>query len=369
MTGQWWMDPTAIAFIIKLSGGLAVSAAQVFGLAIYTLNRDLFWKWLYVGATIISVTISVLTFQSMIQSGAITAKHNTTEYQAMATEKSRLISAIDEQRKRKKAIVDKYTAMNWLDYASKKEADYEKLIMVYEEKLSTLQQKLTDYIQSARNKDFVSASTTYTALGSDVVGFFGLPQWVGVKFSILLSYAMLIAVALAIDLTGTKLFAFAIGEADSAPTEAIVGTSESHLQTGAESGAEIEGNMEVTEAEYVYKAVTPYERVKGEYEKMADSYTGAERRAESVSATRAENGEDGAESGAEMDQVNRHHMDINPELLGRIIDAYGTEKSINAVQNKVWETGKSSRRREIVLAVGDAYGLRIGGNGQNRLAA
>jgi hypothetical protein len=213
LAGTWWADPAALGYIIKLSGGIAISVGQVFGLAFYKLKGDLMCKWIHIVTTAISVTVSVLTFQSLIQSGAINARHNTAEYQTMAAESKRLTAAIDRQRAEKERIIAGLLKYKKVTRSAEVGAEYEARIERDEKKLRDVQRRLVSYSESTDSRDFVSASTTYDALGNDVVGFFGLPGWVGGKLAFLLSYAMLIAVALAIDVVGTKLFSVALGDA------------------------------------------------------------------------------------------------------------------------------------------------------------
>lgn len=209
--GRWWIDIETIMYLAKLGGGLAVTAAQIFGLIVYRLGGDPWMRRVYWGATVVSVFISICTFHSMIAAGAINAKHHTKAFIAMESEKDRLITALAEMRDEKRQIVQGLTAVNKITKASEKGADYEGRIAIYEGKLRQTNDRIVEYSKSAASNDVVSADSTYKTIADDIQKFWNMPDWVNPRIVIILTYFMLIAVAVLIDLTGTRLISFSIG--------------------------------------------------------------------------------------------------------------------------------------------------------------
>ena len=207
----WWRDIPTIIYLAYLSGGIAITTAQVYGLIVYNLTGDSWMRRIYWGATAVSVFISICTFHSMIQSGAINAKHNSREFMAMDTERNRLITALAELRDEKRGIVKGFTDIGYLTKADKVAAGFDSRIALYEGKLRQVQERIAKYSKTAGKDDFVSAESTYRTIAADVTTFWGLPSWVNKKIIVILTYSMLIAVAALIDLTGTRLITFAIG--------------------------------------------------------------------------------------------------------------------------------------------------------------
>jgi hypothetical protein len=209
--GAWWRDIPTIIYLAYLSGGIAITTAQVYGLIVYNLTGDSWMRRIYWGATVVSVFISICTFHSMIQSGAINAKHNTKEFVAMDAERSRLITALAELRDEKRGIVKGFIDVERLTKADEVAIGFDSRIALYEGRLRRIQDKIAGYSKTAGKDDFVSAESTYRTIAADVTTFWGLPSWVNQKIIIILIYFMLIAVAALIDLTGTRLITFAIG--------------------------------------------------------------------------------------------------------------------------------------------------------------
>jgi hypothetical protein len=209
--GRWWIDLETIMYLAKLGGGMAVTAAQIFGLIVYRLGGDPWMRRVYWGATAVSVFISICTFHSMIATGAINAKHHTKEFIAMEAERDRLITALAEMRDEKRRIVQGLTAVNKITKASEKGADYEGRIAVYEGRLRRTNDRIAAYSKRAGSDDVVSAAGTYKTIADDIQKFWNMPNWVNPRIVIILTYFMLIAVAMLIDLTGTRLISFSIG--------------------------------------------------------------------------------------------------------------------------------------------------------------
>ena len=209
--GAWWRDIPTIIYLAYLSGGIAITTAQVYGLIVYNLTGDSWMRRIYWGATVVSVFISICTFHSMIQSGAINAKHNTKEFVAMDAERSRLITALAELRDEKRGIVKGFIDVERLTKADEVAIGFDSRIALYEGRLRRIQDKIAGYSKTAGKDDFVSAESTYHTIAADATTFWGLPSWVNQKIIIILIYFMLIAVAALIDLTGTRLITFAIG--------------------------------------------------------------------------------------------------------------------------------------------------------------
>jgi hypothetical protein len=209
--GAWWRDIPTIIYLAYLSGGIAITTAQVYGLIVYNLTGDPWMCRIYWGATTVSVFISICTFHSMIQSGAINAKHNSKEFVAMDSERGRLITALAELRDEKRGIVKGFIDVERLTKADEVAAGFDRRIALYEGKLRRIQDRIAKYSRTAGRDDFVSAESTYRTIAADVTIFWGLPSWVNQKIIVILTYFMLIAVAVLIDLTGTRLITFAIG--------------------------------------------------------------------------------------------------------------------------------------------------------------
>jgi len=336
--GQWWRDIPTIIYLAYLSGGIAITTAQVYGLIVYNLTNDPWMRRIYWGATAVSVFISICTFHSMIQSGAINAKHNSKEFVAMDAERSRLITALAELRDEKRGIVKGFINATRLTKADEVVAGFDGRIAIYEGKLRRVQDKIAQYSKTVGKEDFVSVESTYRTIAADVTMFWGLPPWVNQKIIVILTYFMLIAVAMLIDLTGTRLITFAVGGA-----------------------RRHDSDQDQRVSEYVDRKLDDMKSfVFGDDEPF-------------VEPQRTWNNDDGGnselyESNAALDNkhIEPHNTWDEPDgEEQKIIDAYRREKTYNGVFRSLG-IGKNTDTLAKIKEVLSRFGIRHGSNGNNR---
>jgi len=213
-----WQDINTLMYCARSVFGGVIIIVQV--MSFITWQRGQGGKWLCVGATAISVFMSVYTFHADItRSAANAARSNvkgSVKYNTMAGELERLKELRDGIVSEKKERMDALRAKDYITKSNEDRQYYDEQLTIYNEKIKFLADEFEQYEeQKAKGGMVVSTKGTFENLAKDAVFFFALDEdfWQK-RIEMMFQYLMIASISLLADCAAISFMFFGLGLLD-----------------------------------------------------------------------------------------------------------------------------------------------------------